>query len=204
MGSSSADMLLETWPLVASGVGALGLVAGLLAWWIRRRRAAGSVRARLEEAGDGLLAGVLIPNAEAGQIHLEFAVLTRQGIVVVDVRDVAGNIFGSETMHEWTVLARSRRFTFANPLPTLYDRIAAVRRLLPDVPVQGYVAFTSSADFSKGFPPNVMMVDRLIDEITAARSAPNGPPADLLQAGWDRLREEAVSAQVGRLLASAR
>lgn len=179
----------------------LVLVGAAIAWWLRRRRAAGSVVARLQRASDGVLAGVLIPNADAGQIHLEYALLTKQGIVVVDVRDVAGNIFGSETMHDWTVLTGKQRFTFANPLPVLYDRVAAVKRLLPELPVRGCVAFTARAAFTKGFPPNVQMLDRLLVELVAARSAENPVPADQLQAGWARLRDEAVSAQVGKLLA---
>jgi hypothetical protein len=185
--------------LIALSIVAAGLVL-LLTWWYLRRRAAASIPGRLRRAGDDMLAGVLIPNAETGQIHLEFALLTRQGIVIVDVRDIAGHVFGSETMQDWTVLGRNQRFTFPNPLPALYDRTAAVRRLLPDVPVRGWVAFTPRAQFSKGFPPNVMMLDALIKDVAAAREARDGPPADLLRAAWTRLREEAVAAQVGRLL----
>ena len=60
------------------------------------------------------------------RIHIDYLLLTRQGVIVLDVRDVAGHVFGSEPMQEWTVLGRKRRFTFANPLPQLYDRMAAV------------------------------------------------------------------------------
>ena len=104
-------------------------------------------------------------------------------------------------MQDWTVLGRNQRFTFSNPLPALYDRVAAVRRLLPDIPVRGCVAFTSRANFSKGFPPNVVMLDALLGELAAARNSADGPPAELLQSAWSRLRQEAVDAQVGRLLA---
>jgi hypothetical protein len=188
-------------PLIAAGLG-LVVLAACIAWWLRRRRASRSVPARLQQASDGMLTGVLIPNADAGQIHLDYVLLTRQGIMVVDVRDIAGNVFGSETMHDWTVLTGKQRFTFANPLPVLYDRVAAVKRLLPEVPVRGCVAFTAKASFGKGFPPNVTMLDRLFEELQAARSASSPVPPDQLQAGWTRLREEAVAAQVGRLLGS--
>jgi hypothetical protein len=183
------------------GAAPLILLAALGVWWVRRRRAARSIPARLQQVSDGMLAGVLIPNADAGQIHLEYALLTRQGIVVVDIRDVSGNVFGSETMHDWTVLTGKQRFTFANPLPVLYDRVAAVKRLLPEVPVRGCVAFTARARFGKGVPPNVVMLDHLFEELLAARATTNPVPADQLQAGWTRLRDEAVSTQVGRLLA---
>jgi len=181
-------------------VAAIGIGLLLLTWWYLRRRAAASIGGRLRKAGEDMLAGVLIPNADGGQIHLEFAVLTRQGIVIIDVRDIAGHVFGSDAMQDWTVLGRNQRFTFPNPLPALYDRVAAVRRLLPDIPVRGWVAFTARAQFSKGFPPNVMMLEALIGELAATRNADNGPPADLLRTSWVHLREEAVAAQVGRLL----
>lgn len=188
-----------TLPVILAGViGAAGVMAALV--WYVRHRSAMSIPARLRRAGDDLLAGVLIPNADTGQIHVDFALLTRHGIMIVDVRDIAGHVFGSETMQDWTVLGRNQRFTFSNPLPALYDRVAAVRRLLPDIPVRGYVAFTARADFSKGFPPNVIMLEALLGELAAARSSAHGPPAELLQSAWSRLREEAVAAQVDRLL----
>jgi hypothetical protein len=180
-------------PMLVAAMLTGAVIVGGIGWWAQRRRAARRVVARLRQAADDVLAGVLIPNADSGQIHLEFAVLTRQGIVVVDVRDVAGHVFGSETMQDWTVLARSQRFTFANPLTALYDRVAAVKRIIPDMPVRGVVAFTSRANFSKGFPPNVAILDALLQELASARDATDGPPAELLQAAWLRLGQEASS-----------
>jgi hypothetical protein len=199
MDQSLLQLLEQPAPLLVAGAGLL-VLASLGIWWVRQRRAAGSVPARLARLADGVLAGVLIPNADSGQIHLEYALLTRQGILVVDLRDVAGNVFGSETMHDWTVLTGKQRFTFANPLPLLYDRVAAVKRLLPEVPVRGCVAFTNRARFNKGVPPNVVMLERLFEDLLAARTMANPVPPDRLQAGWARLREEAVTAQVGKLL----
>ncbi len=170
-------------------------VAGVaaVAWWYARRQRSGSIPARLRRVGEDLLSGVLIPHVEGGQIHLEHVVLTRQGIVVVDLREAAGHVFGSESMHEWTVLARNQRYTFANPLPALYDRMAAVRRLLPDVPVRGVVVFKPGAIFSKGFPPNVALLDGLLAELGGATDAAGAPAADVLAEAWRRLRREAVS-----------
>jgi hypothetical protein len=178
-------------PIVAAA-GAAVVALALGTWLVLRRRAARSVPSRLRQAGDDLLAGFLLADADTGMIHVDYAVLTRQGIVVVDVRDVAGHVFGSETMQEWTVLARDRRFTFANPLPALYDRTAAVRRVVPETPVRGVVAFSARAEFSKGFPPNVVMFDALLQELAAARDAPDPPPTEALRSAWMTLRQEAV------------
>ena len=169
------------------------VLPGACIWWYLRQQAARSIAARLKQASDGLLAGILVPGVDGGHIHLEYAALTRQGIVIVDVRDVAGNVFGSEPMQEWTVLGRKRRFTFANPLPALYDRIAAVKRLVPDVPVRGAVAFTARAEFSKGFPPNVVMLDTLLADLAAARNITDGLSPELLRGAWERLGQSAAA-----------
>lgn len=178
--------------LVLAVLGGIVALIALAAWLVARRRAARSVTQRLRRAGDGLLAGFLLPNAEAGAIHVDFAVLTRQGIVVVIVREATGHVFGSDTMNEWTVLAASRRYTFPNPLPGLYDRIAAVRRVLPETPVRGVVAFTAGAEFSKGSPPDVVMLDTLLAELAAARESPAAVPAEQLHAAWEKLAAEAA------------
>jgi len=178
------------------GLGLLGMaaLAGAATWWHVRRRRAGSVPARLARVSQALLSGVLIPHVEGGHIHLQHVLLTRQGILVVDLRDIVGHVFGSESMQEWTVLDRSHRSTFSNPLPALYDRMAAVRRLVPEVPVRGLVVFTPGADFSKGYPPNVAMLDGLLEELGSMAESHDDPPADLLEGAWGRLAREAVSA----------
>ncbi len=192
MAQAGTSALTFGYPAVAALLG-VAIAAATGVWWLRRRRAARSTIARLRQACDDLLSSVLIPNAETGQIHLEYALLTGKGIVVVDVRDVAGNVFGSETMHEWTVLDAGRRFTFPNPLPVLYDRVAAVRRLLPDAPVRGCVVFTAKARFSKGLPPNVMMMDGLIADLVAERNSTTSLAAEeLLRQAWSRLRAQSL------------
>ena len=91
---------------------------------------------------------------------------------------------------------RSRAATsaspFANPLPALYDRMAAVRRLRSRRPGPGCVAFTTRAQFSKGFPPNVVMLDALLADLATARGAADAPPQEQLAAAWTKLRQEAA------------
>lgn len=182
---------IDRWMLLGAAIALIGAI--VLTWLVvTRRRRARSIPARLATACEDMLAGVLIPTGEAGHIHIEYALLTAREIVIFDTRDVEGNVFGSEGMQEWTVLARKHRFTFANPLPALYDRLAAVKRLLPEIPVTGYVGFTSRATFSKGQPPNVVMLDHWID---GAREPPTVATVDapVLKAAWERLRAVAES-----------
>ena len=82
-------------------------------------------------------------------------------MLVLDTRRVTGLIFGGDQMSEWTVMARSRRYTFENPQPALYDRVAAVKALAGDIPVEGRLLFSNVGQFTKGKPKWVLMLDGL-------------------------------------------
>jgi len=183
-------------PRIVGGTAAAALLLLALAWtWHRRRRR--DPRQRLQGAVLDLLEGIMVPDGEDGELHIEFALLTPTGVTLLDLRDVEGHVFGSNAMQDWTVLAERRRFTFANPQHAMLDRVAAVRRLLPGVEVSGLVTFTSRARFTKGLPEHVVLLDDLIDELQRNRGEPEAPG---LRDAWDRLRREAVAAQVGRLM----
>ena len=93
---------------------------------------------------------VLVPDGMGGFIHIDHLLLTPRGVLVLDTRRVAGLIFGGDQMSDWTVMGRGRRFTFDNPQPALYDRIAAVKALVGDVPVEGRLLFSNVGKFTKG------------------------------------------------------
>jgi hypothetical protein len=179
-------------------VSAAALLLIVLIVLVRRRRSAG-VEKRLAEVSEGLIHNVLIPDGEGGEIHLEYVLLLQNEILLVDVRQISGNVFGSDTMQDWTVIDGSRRFTFSNPQHALYDRLAALRRLLPDVPVRGMIAFSSGAKIKKGTPTAVIEFDVLLLELQQAKAADPQLAAELRD-GWERLRNEAVVAQVARLM----
>ena len=57
-----------------------------------------------------------------------------------------------------------RRRTFVNPQSGLYDRIASVKALANDVPVEGRIVFTKRAKFPKGLPRFTVMLDSVAAE----------------------------------------
>ncbi len=103
--------------------------------------------------------------------------------MVIDLRDIRGNIFGGDQMTEWTVMNGANRATFQNPQHALYDRVAAVRALAGDLPVEGRILFTRRGKFPKGLPRWTLMVDSLRAEF---------PPADseASQSWMERYRED--------------
>ncbi|HSG64526.1 MAG TPA: nuclease-related domain-containing protein, partial [Gammaproteobacteria bacterium] len=104
---------------------------------------------------------VSLPDGNGGLIHIEHLIFTAKGLVILDVKTIDGIVFASDSMTEWTSIAKQRRFAFRNPQPALLDRVAALRLIAKDVPVSGYVVFMAEADFSKGRPTYVIKPEEL-------------------------------------------
>ncbi len=133
------------------------------------------------------LRDVLMPDGQGGSLHVDFLLLTARGCIVVDMRDIAGNIFGGDQMTEWTVMHRARRYTFSNPQAGLYDRIAAVRALAADLPVEGRVVFSTRGRFPKGLPRYTLMLDSVAAEFPAAEREQSGAIPELWRSDWGRV-----------------
>jgi hypothetical protein len=171
-------------------VGGALVICLLIIWGALRLRARRNVDRRLRKAANDILINFLVPDGIDREIHVPYALLTARGVIVIDVRDVNGHVFGSDAMEEWTVLADRRRFTFSNPQHALFDRMAAVKRLLPDVPVEGFVVFTNRAQFSKGQPTHVRIFDQLVEELQNEKNEMPSGALDDYQAQWLQLRQE--------------
>jgi hypothetical protein len=155
-----SELLTNPLAWVASIV-ALAVVGWFL---LGRRSRPRSLETVLNEIAFERLEGLVIPKVDEGEIQIDHLVLTAQGLVVIDIKDVQGNVFGSDKMDQWTVIANDKRFTFNNPQPALYDRIAAVRQIVRQVPVAGRVVFLDGATFTKGIPNLVCDLDELQSE----------------------------------------
>jgi hypothetical protein len=146
-----------------------------------------------------MIRDVLLPDGNEGQIHVDFVLLTGAGLLVVDLRDVPGIIFGGEQMDDWAVMHGATRTTFKNPLARLYDRIAIVQQIAGKVPVDGRVVFTPAGSFPRGRPKRVVMLDGLAEEFPAADPKLEPSPVTPWSEGWARLREAAVPSPAPRM-----
>jgi hypothetical protein len=173
-----------------SGAAAVLLGAGAF-WGLRayqRRARRRSLLARLERIAFEAAHQVLVPDGMGGFIHIDHILLTPRGVLVLDTRRVAGLIFGGDQMSDWTVMGRGHRFTFDNPQPALYDRIAAVKALVGDVPVEGRLLFSNVGKFTKGIPKWVLMLDGIEVEFPVVDRGMKASPAFALFANaWARL-----------------
>ena len=138
------------------------LIAGLAGFRYFRRGT--PLEHALTEISYDRIEELVIPSADEGEIQIDQLLLTTQGLLVLEVKEVQGTVFGSDKMSDWAVIANDRRYTFSNPQPGLYDRIAAVRQIVRQVPVEGRVLFLGGAEFTKGTPSLACDLEQLVAE----------------------------------------
>ena len=125
------------------------------------------------------LRNVLLPNGSGDQIHVNYLLLTQKGLLLIDLFDTHGMIFAGEKMGQWSIFGPKRHFMIANPLPMLYDRIAAVRQFAgDDVAVEGRIVFSMRGEFPKGRPEDVIRLDELQDQYPVVEKSPGGAAAN--------------------------
>jgi hypothetical protein len=174
------------------GMGAIGVLLLACAFWglraYQRRSRRRALLSRLGRIAFEAAHQVLVPDGMGGYIHIDHLLLTPRGVLVLDTRRVAGLIFGGDQMSDWTVMGRSRRYTFDNPQPALYDRIAAVKALVGDVPVEGRLLFSNVGKFTKGMPKWVLMLDGIEVQFPLVEQDMKAAPAFAQYgAAWARL-----------------
>lgn len=176
---------------VVAGLGTALLVAVLIWLVYRRRHAGGKLQRVLNDISADRIDGLVLPNADEGEIQIDHLLLTAQGLLVLHIKDVQGIVFGSDKMQEWTVMAEDRRYTFSNPQPALFDRIAAVKQVVKDVPVTGRLLFVDGAEFTKGVPDLVTTIDELHASFSNVKDAESGRKIDSFKPYWDKLKARA-------------
>jgi hypothetical protein len=144
--------------------------------------------------------GLVVPNGDDGEIQIDHLLLTAKGLLVIDVKDVVGTVFGSDKMQDWTVINEERRFTFANPQPALYDRIAAIRAIVRQVPVTGRLLFLDGAAFTKGIPRLVVDCEELLQEFAEKDKTSAKTKVEAFKPHWEHIRSKAVPSEPGRLI----
>jgi len=184
--------------LAAAIAGAVALLAGIYyLWrWDRRRRMRIMRAAAVTSCGFDHMRDVLVPDGQGSAVHVDFLLLTARGIIVIDLRDIAGNIFGGDQMRAWTVMHRAQRFTFDNPQTGLYDRIAAVRALAQGLPVDGRIVFTSRGHFPKGLPRYTLMLDSLRAEFPVSDRETMRTLLERWMPAWTAIRTAVAPSQL--------
>ena len=180
-------------PYGAIGLAVVAILLVLCVWWVIRARRPRSIAKLLSAISFEKLENVVLPKADEGEIHIEHILLTQGGLYVIDPKEIRGIVFGSDKMHDWTVLDDRRRYTIANPQGPLFDRVAAVRQIVKNIPVKGCILFGAEADFSKGRPAHVYTEEMLRNELPSIDGARASQLRASFDAEWQKLRDAAFS-----------
>lgn len=170
----------------------------LLVVYQRRYRKRRRLRKVLTAIAFDRIDDLIIPSADEGEIQIDHLLLTSEGLLIVDIKDVRGAVFGSDKMQDWSVISDEHRFTFANPQHALYDRIAAVRQIVRQVPVSGRILFLDDAEFRKGVPGLVCTLDSLLEEFAEKEKRIAKVKVEAFKPHWDLIRGKAVPPRPGR------
>lgn len=170
---------------------ALLLIVWLVYRFVRGRR--GGLAGALEDISFDRIEGLIIPSADEGEILIDYLLLTAKGLLILEVKDNQGIVFGGDKLQDWTVINDERRYTFSNPQPALYDRIAAVRQIVREVPVAGRILFLDGADFTKGVPDLVTDLEELISEFGEPDKNAAKFKIEAFKPHWALIRKEALS-----------
>ena len=169
------------------------ITLGLLIWlvvrvWRRHRASPSQVIKRISASQ---LVDVLIPDGLDGEIHLDHVLLTQKGILVVDLRNAEGAVFGGEQRDDWTVLSQQRRYTFRNPLGPMLARVHAVSRLAGQLPVTGRVVFVGEVEFRGGGIPGAVTLAELEEEFGPADGDQARQATDAFRKLWEQVSKAA-------------
>ena len=166
----------------------------LLAAWLVWKRVFGRgtpLEQALAEIAFERIEHLVVPSADEGEIQIDQLLLTSQGLLILEIKDVRGTVFGSDKMSDWTVIADDRRFTFPNPQPALYDRVAAVRQIVRQVPVEGRVVFLDGAEFTKGVPSLACSLEQLGADFGESDKSAATVKIEAFRPHWELIRKAA-------------
>jgi hypothetical protein len=182
----------DNWLLwaVACGVLFAGTVGASAALWLRATAVSRDVSRTLRVISDRLIRDAVVPDGVGGFVPVDALVLRDRKLYVLDIRDVAGAVFGSEKMDIWTAMGK-KRYQFNNPIRPMHDRVAAVKYLVPGVEVLPRILFTSRGHFPKGRPEGVQLLEEFAQPLLRARTSKPTELDAATQETWDKICEAA-------------
>ncbi len=139
------------------------------------------------------LKNVAFPDGMDSYVFIDYLLLTPAGIVVLDLQDYNGFIFGGPNIDQWTQMVRQRGYKFENPLHQNAWRVQIIRSLVEDAPLIGKVVFSSVSQFPKGIPDGVVHVSTLSEDL--AQLVDNKAMPEIVRKAWDKLSTHAIDAR---------
>ncbi len=91
-----------------------------------------------------------------GSFKVDRLILLKDSILLVSLKQYAGNIYCAEKIAEWTQVIDKKSYQFHNPLFELKNQINALKTVVPGITIKGALFFDHTAVFPKGHPKGVL------------------------------------------------
>lgn len=160
------------WKLIIGFICGL-MLAALLAWivvWWRRGKAARSGKrgekivakelARLKKRDYIVLNDLLLPTANGKTSQIDHVVVSTRGVFVIETKNHAGRISGSEQAQYWQQHLQSQSRGFYNPILQNRSHLRAVRRHLPKLDAE---LFSTIVVFTEAWRLDIKADDIIIE-----------------------------------------
>lgn len=178
------------------GLAGLTLIAMVGYFRFRKTKLRRAFAKRLRQIAKARLQDIAVSDGLGGVIQIDRLLLAADCLLVLDVKNFDGMIFGNATLDTWTQVLGSKNYPFANPLSENRIRVQAIKALVPGVPVTGCVMFTDAAQFPKGRPQGVFTLDNLHEALVPLEQE-KGDDAEgraaSLKAAWSSIKEAALA-----------
>ncbi len=161
------------------------LIGGFWFFWVTRTTR-GRIRRMLRQLGGVYLKDVLVPDGLGGEIQIDYLLRLPDRILVIDLKEMQGVLFGAEKIDEWTQIVERRSYRFPNPLHGNRMRCQAVAELVKPAEVIGRVVFTDASEFPRGRPEGVSTLASLTADLDAMVSEPVVPA---IATSWSELTQ---------------
>ena len=165
-------------------------IALAMVLWFNRKRIGilfreWRIQRSLKQIGSEQIRNLTCPDGLEGFYRLDRLALTDNAILLISYKAYGGNIYCAENINEWTQVVGQKSYKFQNPLFELENQLTALRLILGNVPLQGYLYFNHSAVFPKGHPDPVLYPDNLPAHILGANCTQTRID---IKSAWERLK----------------
>ena len=168
----TSSLLMENWKLIAAficGIMLAAFIVWLAAWW-RRGKAARSGRrgekivakqlATLKKKDYIILNDLMIPSSNGRTSQIDHVVVSTKGIFVIETKNHAGRISGSENAQYWQQHLSNQSRGFYNPLLQNRSHLRAIRKLMPKLDAR---LFSSIVVFTEAWRLDIKADDIVIE-----------------------------------------
>lgn len=119
------------------------------------------MRRLLRKSSSNVLHNFILPGAYGGLTRIDHAVLIGSGIVCIQTRHLGGSVIGEADDPQWTHVSGGRKRKFLNPQIQNEGRAAALRKVVPDIPVVSLVVFTGNVKLPANRAKSVIRISEL-------------------------------------------